>query len=209
MDFPFGLPVEVMPDGATWADQLALVRGWGEDAYALGVEFTRRCYRLLGRLHVRRRTDTETKAPFDCYHYRIIYQTFYGMRDVLGPLARSRGTAVLPFQYGRLARARRVVTEACPASVLKRVGLPSQNYKQAAGGPLTAKRLRVRRAVVEGLAGYIEVGPAARRVMMRNPGGDALDAVIAAAGVWDGWRQTDHAAVRRDGRYVREGRAYG
>ena len=34
-------------------------------------------------MHIRRLTDREAKAPFDCYHYRIIHQTFYGMRDVL------------------------------------------------------------------------------------------------------------------------------
>jgi hypothetical protein len=58
------------------------------------------------------------------------------MRDVLGPLLRHRSTAILPFHYRRLAAARRVVVETCPSSTLKRLGLPHQNYKQPAGGPL-------------------------------------------------------------------------
>ena len=46
-DFPFGLPVEVMPAGANWFDQLDWVRGWGEDAYGLGVECLRRAQAVV------------------------------------------------------------------------------------------------------------------------------------------------------------------
>src|SRR5205823_5434708 len=145
MDFPFGFPVEVLGPGVRWLGQLDFLRAWGEDAYGVGLEFLRRARRLGGPLHIRRLTDVEVKAPFDCYHYRIIYQTFYGMRDVLGSLLRHRGTAIVPFQYRRLAAACRVLVEACPASTLKRLGLPHQNYKQPQGGPLTPRRLRTRR----------------------------------------------------------------
>ena len=47
-----------------------------------------------------------------------------------------------------------------------------------------------------------------RRVMMRNGGGDALDAVIAGVGASCGWREADHAAIRRHPRYRREGRMF-
>ncbi len=70
LDFPFGLPVEVMGPGAGWAAQLDLVRAWGDDAYGLGLECLRRARALGGPMHIRRLTDAE--APFDCYHYRII-----------------------------------------------------------------------------------------------------------------------------------------
>jgi hypothetical protein len=72
MDFPFGLPLEVMPPGSGWLDQLAFLRDWGEDAYGAGLECLRRAKRLGGPMHIRRATDAEAKAPFDCYHYRII-----------------------------------------------------------------------------------------------------------------------------------------
>jgi hypothetical protein len=136
------------------------------------------------------------------------YQTFYGMRDVLGPLARLRGTAVLPFHYRRLASARRVLVEACPASTLKRLGLPHQNYKQPQGGPLTARRRSTRRRLLEGLGGHVLIEPAHRRVVMRNGGGDALDAVIAAVGAAQAWQAADHRGIARHPRYVREGRLY-
>ena len=208
MDFPFGLPIEVLANGDGWNSQLRFVRAWPEDAYALGLECVRRATALGGPMHIRRVTDGEAKAPFDCYHYRIIYQTFHGMRDVLVPLSRDRETAILPFQYRRLQNASRVLVESCPSSTLKRLGLPHQNYKQPQGGPLTGKRLRTRRAILEGLNFRVNIGDAHRRAIMRNGGGDALDSVIAAVGALEGWRDADHRAIRRHSRYPREGRLY-
>lgn len=208
MDFPFGFPIEVMAPGTRWPAQLEFLRAWGEDAYGVGLECLDRAKRLGGPMHIRRLTDHEAKAPFDCYHYRIIYQAFYGMRDVLGPLAGTRGTAILPFHYRRLPRARRALVESCPSSTLKRLGLPYQNYKQPAGGPLTPKRRRTRHAILAGLARHIQINDRHRRVMMRNGGGDALDAVIATVGGYQGWHAADHRAVARHPRYPREGRLY-
>jgi hypothetical protein len=208
MDFPFGLPIEVLDDGARWPDQLRLLRDWQDGAYALGLWCLDRAKRRGGEWHIRRTTDSEARAPFDGYHYRIIYQTFFGMRDVLGPLSRRRGTAVLPFHYARLGGARRVVLESCPGSTLKRWGAPHQNYKQPAGGPLTRVRRRTRHVILAALERQVEIPPQHRRAIMRNPGGDALDAVIAAAGAWQAWHASDHAAIARHPRYGREGYLY-
>lgn len=208
LDFPFGLPVEVIGFGEEWSSQFNFLREWGEDDYGVGLECIRRAKALGGPMHIRRLTDIEEKAPFDPYHYRIIYQTFYGMRDILGPLQRVRGTAILPFQYRRLPSARRVIVEACPASTLKRLGLPHQNYKQPEGGPLTTKRLRTRRDILKGLAEHVEITDSHRRIIMRNGGGDALDAVIAAIGAIRAWRTSDHLLISRHARYPREGRLY-
>jgi hypothetical protein len=208
LDFPFGLPVEVMSPGCPWEGQFGLIREWGDDAYGLGVECLRRAKALGGPGHIRRTTDVEARAPFDCYHYRIIYQTFHGMRDVLGPLLRHRGTAILPFHYRRLPRARRVLVEACPSSTLKRLRLSHQNYKQPAGGPLTLLRRRTRRGLLDALADLVDLSDVHRRVIMRNPGGDALDAVVAALGAAHAWETCDHRRVARHPRYRREGRLY-
>jgi uncharacterized protein DUF429 len=208
LDFPFGLPVEVVGERPVWSAQFEFLYEWGEDDYGVGLECIRRAEQLGREKHIRRLTDIEERAPFDPYHYRIIYQTFYGMRDVLGPLRRRRETAILPFQYRRLETARRVLVEACPASTLKRLRLPHQNYKQPEGGPLTRKRLRTRRAILDGLSAHVSIGDTDRRRIMRNGGGDALDAVLAAVGAARAWRETDHARVARHGRYPREGRLY-
>lgn len=208
LNFPFGLPVEVMARGCRWPGQFDFLAHRGEDAYAAGVECLRRARALGGPGHIRRLTDVEERTPFDAYHYRIIYQTFYGMRDVLGPLRRLARTAILPFQYRRLGRALRVVVEACPASTLKRLALPHQNYKQPAGGRLTRKRRRTRRAILNGLSAWVEIGAGHRLQIMRDGGADGLDAVLAGVGAWRCWCEYDHAAIGRQSRYAREGRHY-
>jgi hypothetical protein len=208
MDFPFGLPIEIMPTGSTWTDQLAWVAEHPGGAYELGEECVRRSVALRNTMHIRRETDTQAKAPFDCYHYRIIYQTYHGMRDVLLPLSRKRAVAIIPFQYRRLPRARRVVVEACPSSTLKRLALPHQNYKQPTGGPLTAKRLRTRRTLLDAVARRVRISAQHRRTIMRNPGGDALDAVIAALGAAESFRDADHPTISRHPRYPLEGYLY-
>ncbi len=207
-DVPFGLPVELFPDASPWAAQFDFLCDWGEEAYACGLECIRRALLVGDRMHLRRTTDTVAKAPFDGYHYRMIYQTFYGMRDVVLPLTRVPGTAVLPFHYRRLARAKRVVVECCPGSVLKKLGLPHQNYKQPAGGPLIEKRLRTRHVLHAALDELVVIPDRFRRVMMRNPGADALDSVIAAVGAARAVAAADHAAIARHPRYPREGHLY-
>src|SRR5215813_5382247 len=42
LDFPFGLPVEVMEPGARWTDQFDFLHEWGDDAYGAGLECLRR-----------------------------------------------------------------------------------------------------------------------------------------------------------------------
>jgi hypothetical protein len=212
-DCPFGMPLELFPPPAKWTDQFAFLAEYGADAYACGVECIARTKRmpagpLRTALHCRRQTDLDVKAPFDAFHYRMIYQTFFGIRDLVQPLALTPGTAVLPFQYRKLARAKRVAVECCPTSVLKKHGLPHQNYKQPKGGPLTRLRLCTRRAILAGMDKWVRIGERHRRAIMRNPGGDALDAVIAAVGALHGVREADHAAIARHDRFPREGRMY-
>jgi hypothetical protein len=212
VDACFGLPEPVLDalytPGATWPRLVREVAAWEDGAYAFGLAALAAARTLGGPMHIRRAADAAARAPFDPYHYRIIYQTFHAIRDVARPLARDARTAVLPFQYPRLAGARRVVLEACPASTLKRLGLPHQRYKQPAGGALTTERRRTRRAVLAGLAPHVAWDAAARRRMMRDPGGDALDAVLAAVGAWHAWRATDHGALARCATARREGHLY-
>lgn len=207
-DFPFGLPVELFPAGTPWADQFAFLAEWEDDAYGCGLECVRRATELFQRKHLMRAADTEARTPFDAFHYRIIYQTFFGMQDVVNPLRQAPGTAVLPFQYHKLRTAKRVVVECCPGSVLKRVGVPYQNYKQPAGGPLTRKRLKTRHAILDWLGGEVSIADRFRRVVMRNPGGDAMDAVIAAVGAARAVAAADHRAIARHPRYRHEGHLY-
>lgn len=101
-----------------------------------------------------------------------------------------------------------MLVEACPASTLKRLSLPHQNYKQLEAGRITPKRLRTRRVIVDEISRHVQITDTDRRRIMRNPGGDALDAVLAGLGAARSWAETDHRAVARHPRYKREGRLY-
>ena len=202
IDFPFGLPIQL--GFGDWPAQLDLVRAWDGGAYAFGLHCLETAKRHCDRPHVRRVTDVEQRAPFDCYHYRIIYQTFHGMRDVLAPLQRDKATAVLPFQPRKRDAARRLVVEACPSSTLKRLNLPHQNYKQPAGGPLTAKRRATRKVLLAAMRQQVVASETTWRRVVRNGGGDALDAIVAAVGGWHGLRAQGVAAARNP-RHRREG----
>jgi hypothetical protein len=218
MDFPFALPVEIVPCAHAFDDQLRTLARWRQGAYALGLDCVHRTKKyntrttngsaITPKLHIRRLTDTETRTPFDCYHYRIIYQTFHGMRDVLLPLRESQRTAILPFDYPHLRRARSAVIESCPGSTLRRLGWPHNNYKQPTGGPLTSKRRRTRRQILDLLAHHITIDPRHQRTIMRNPGADALDAVLATLAPALRWPHYDHRAIARHARYAREGHVY-
>jgi len=54
----------------------------------------------------------------------------------------------------------------------------------------------------------VEIAAGDRRRMARDPGGDALDAVIAAVGAASAWRQLDHRTIARSPRICREGYLY-
>jgi len=202
MDFPFGLPIELGLGG--WTDQLAAVRQFDGTAKDFGRHLVDVSRSVGETMHIRRTTDRETQTPFDCYHYRIIYQTYHGMGDVLAAIADAPATAVLPFQYRRLPRCRRVVVEACPSSTLKRLNLPHRLYKQSGGKPPDKIHQTTRREILRGLPD-LNFTAYQRRVMMTDPGGDALDAVIAAVGSWWAYQNRDHKTIRRHDRYPIEG----
>ena len=106
-----------------WSAQLEFLRGWGEDAYGVGLACLRRAPAQGHKGHIRRLTDIEVKAPWDTYAYRIIYQTFYGMRDVLGPLREGErlvaaGRSGDAGGVGRRRQERRVGTRRCCHSTI-------------------------------------------------------------------------------------------
>ncbi|MCM2373145.1 DUF429 domain-containing protein [Aporhodopirellula aestuarii] len=213
MDFPFGLPIEL--GLGDWPDQIRHVTDFDGDAQSYGRHLVKIARRLGDSMHIRRETDRETRTPFDCYHYRIIYQTFHGMRDVLARIAGNAHTLVMPFDSDRLDRGelkvmdvRRIVVEACPSSTLWRMSLPRQKYKQSGGKPPDEVRRKNRRVILTAISRVVEMSAYRRKVMMENPGGDALDAVIAAVGVWSAWNRDDHSEIARHSRYRQEGRVY-
>lgn len=226
MDFPFALPIEL--GGEDWLAQLERLPKHRVELAHPAAQFGRQlavtASRLVPHSRIRRKTEIETATPFDSYHYRIIYQTFHGMRDVLLPIAKTQGTAVIPFQYSQMSSAERIVLESCPASSLKRWALPRTCYKQTGGRPLEPihrlNRLKILRGIrvlpqltqspprTQGSGSSIGISQHRQRVIMQDPGGDALDAVLAGLGGWRAIHTVDHHATSRDSRYRFEGRVY-
>lgn len=206
IDAPFSLP-SALEKGATYAEELAYVATF-PDAQTLGRTLAEEARARFGKPHVRRRTDALARTPFDSYHYRIVHQTFVVMRDVCRPLLHDARTALLPFAYGRLPGAHRVVLETCPSSTLKRLGLPFRGYKDPGKASPSPEKVAVRRGILAAIEARARVPRALAERAMQDPGGDALDAMLAALGALEGFTREDHRALAEDASLVREGWVY-
>lgn len=237
MDFPFALPQTVVEEAAgpsadpSWRGQLEAVAALaGPDA------LRDRCREAAGGRELRRATDQEAATPFSPYNLRLYKQTFYGMTGVLLPLSRHREVAILPQDPlpgasvgrggctpaggGSLVGSPPVgadpgprpgaphiyVLEVCPASLLRRMGLEPRGYKGRGEAEVRRRRELLRDFVKAEL-----VRPLPRSLRERiaaDPGGDALDAVLAAVAAWRGTREYDHEKLHKDRRYRLEGHVY-
>ncbi len=170
IDFPFGLPVETT-GGERWTE---FARAFG-DRYEDAGAFRDSCRKKCRGRERRRAADDEARAPFSPWNLRVYRQTFFGVRDLLAPLVRERRARVVPMQ--RPLADLPAVVEACPASTLKAAGLYVP-YKGAA--PSLA---RARRRIVNWIeaAARVDLSPGARATNVADPGGDALDSVLAAS----------------------------
>ena len=172
-DFPFSLPRDLIA-AESWAEFVTEF----PERYGTESEFRERCLatavETAGRKELRRRTDVEARAPFCAYNLRIFRQTYYGIRDVLGPLVADNLVNVPPLHYSEDDAP--WVMEVCPASTLKASGLYG-SYKDARGS------VEARESILDALKDSGRVtfrdGGVRDRVLADRQG-DALDSVIAA-----------------------------
>jgi hypothetical protein len=170
LDFPFALPKALVKEH-TWEEFVVSF----EDRYKSPEEFRKICKLAGGSKELRRFTDIEARTPFSPYNLRLYRQTYFGIRDVLGPLIRDTSVCVLPMQNPLPGRA--WVVEICPASTLKRENL-GLSYK-GRGEIKTTARARILEGIEK--TGVLKIKDSAlRSTVLENPGGDALDSVIAA-----------------------------
>ncbi len=191
-DFPFGLPEKLVKE-RTWEKFVAAFR----KTYADPESFRHACFKAAGCSELKRLTDRECQSPFSPYNLRLYRQTYYGIRDFLGPVVAKRLACVSPMQ--RPAQGKPWVIEVCPAATLKREGLYRWSYKGK-----TRKHRAARRRILEGIerGGLVRVAvPDIRGRVLDDHEGDALDSVIAALAAF--------RAVRRPEKpYALEGRTY-
>lgn len=172
LDFPFSLPAELL-DGDDWLSFATdFHRRWPDpDA------FRNACRSRTDNRELKRQCDREARTPFAAYNLRLYRQTYFGIAHLLAPLARAGSVSIAPL----VCRPQAAVTlvEACPASLLKRLETyPSYKGRSSAH---TASRVRI----VDKLAEHGVVLP--RNVTdaaVGQSGGDALDAIVAAACAW-------------------------
>ena len=169
-DFPFSLPRELV-DASDWR-RFAL----GYKARFPSPENFRETLmdRTAGR-EFKRQTDRIARTPFNSYNLRLYRQTWWGIAHVLSPLIAEEAIVVRPQQSAR--RKRPQVLEVCAACTLKSIDLyPS--YKGRDAGAQKSRRL-----ILDGLIDgkYLEApNSPLRATLIKNKGGDALDALIGA-----------------------------
>ncbi|WP_053949140.1 DUF429 domain-containing protein [Halolamina sediminis] len=191
LDFSFGLPstlLDAMEDSpGHWTVFLDAFPPAGcADPGAFeewGKERTRRATDG-DRAFLKRETDTPVGAssPYGFIGSTI---TFYGIRDVLAPLVRGSDggeavATVAPMQTSTFEPPLTLL-ETYPAGVLDDLGLQRRNYKGASDAERAARRENL-----EGLTSSVDVSvyDDDRTTIVDDTGGDALDAVVAAAATY-------------------------
>jgi hypothetical protein len=193
LDFPFSLPRQRIPYPT-----------WEAFAAAFAVDYpTADTLYTAGRaapVPSRRATDLDARTPFSPQNLRLYRQTYYGIRDLLAPLAAAGSARVTPMQPP--APGVPTLLEICPASTLKREGL-YRPYK----GKREAERQQ-RGVILDALDGFgVRVDDTARTLALDDTEGDALDSIIAALGAWRAARDPAGLEARDDMERV-EGRVY-
>lgn len=178
LDFPFSVHRRLVEP---WGDWAAFAQGLGP-RFGGPEAFRRACASRGREVELRRACDEAT--PWAPHNLRLFRQTYYGISRVLAPLAEA-GASVVPLHRGRGPW----LLEVCPAVALARLGL-RRPYKGRG-----AARARHRRVVVDALRGRgFVVPPGMAGMALRDRGGDALDALVAA---WATWRSFPRAARLR------------
>jgi hypothetical protein len=118
-----------------------------------------------------RQTDREARTPFAPCNLRIYRQTYYGIRDLLAPLAATGQARILPFHDP--ASDLPGLIEVCPASLLKARGW----YIPYKGPDRRPARARLLDRLIEN---DIVISASFQIAILDDPEGDALDSVIAA-----------------------------
>lgn len=195
VDSPFGLPRQLVA-ASSWPDFVAGFPTRFPDPEA----FRDACRAAAGGRELRRDCDREAKTPFAAYNLRLYRQTWWVIAGLLHPLVLSGRAMAVPMQPPEQSLP--VLLEACPASSLKRRGVYG-SYKGTSGGHHAARRRIVAAMIDDGL----RIPAPLRTAVVDDPGGDALDAVVAG---WATWRaaQTDGAFEARNEADRLEARVY-
>jgi hypothetical protein len=167
IDAPNSLPREFAPSG--WESWFA---GFAT-AHESAEHFREACRRATGGKESKRPCDVIARTPFAAWNLRLYRQTWHSLIDLYGPLLAANAVTVAPFQ--RADRKRPRLAEICPASTLKHLGL----YGSYKGRRFIDARRGLLREMTARAA--LQMPRRLREQAIEDPGGDALDAIIALA----------------------------
>jgi hypothetical protein len=168
MDFPFSLPHRLL-SSSDWSSFISDFPG----KYPSAGHFREEMRSLSPDQELKRLTDIEVRAPFCVYNLRLYRQTYFGIRDVLGPLVAEDLACVLPMQEP--VSNKPWLIEVCPASTLKKEGLYIP-YKGRSSRVSESRKYILEEMVDRG----ISIPSHIKDTALANTDGDALDSVIAA-----------------------------
>jgi hypothetical protein len=168
MDFPFSLPHQLLSS----SDWKSFISGF-PGKYPSAEHFREEMRALSPDHELKRLTDSQVRAPFCVYNLRLYRQTYFGIRDVLGPLVTENSACVLPMQEP--VSNKPWLIEVCPASTLKKEGLYI-SYKGKSFRDSEARKYILEEMLDRG----ISISPHIKDTAISNTDGDALDSIIAA-----------------------------
>lgn len=134
IDFPFGLARQTCTN-LNLAMDVAYSQIWARVAEAADAQVFRRQARAgqfgpgSERDH-KRNIDRQMRTPFAPINLRMYRQTFFGQAMVLHPASQNNpDICFLPWTIGDTKEGQPRIGEGCPASMLKKLGWPSDGYK--------------------------------------------------------------------------------
>jgi hypothetical protein len=198
-DFPFGVP-GVLVRQRNWQTFVSVFSSLYKDPDY----FREACFKKAGGRELKRATDKLARTPFSSYNRRVYKQTYFGITEILQPLVQNDSARVLPMQ--KPFHGKPWVMEICPASNLKAFGLYSIHYK-GKGKQHREGRQKIVESFSKAFPFQLTDHDVERRVV-ENPGGDALDSIIAAAGTFQALRRKDLFAPRYCNTWNVEGYVY-
>lgn len=191
LDFPFGLPVELLRRGGAPCTNLAETHAFTR---AIPKEdFRTRCMAFwnAGPAGTSKFRETEIAVGSGWFDWfmQLFRQTWSGQVEVLCSLLDAKvPVAILPWDHDK-AYATQVV-EGFPRASLRHRGLPASGYKS-----VTAGSRKVRRIIIDGLVAQgLPLDATIRREAEEDPNGDLIDALILLLAGRDALSR-DHAAL--------------
>ena len=178
LDFSFGLPAELLPaEVGGWVESVEWFAETfaGADAPAMRETLKERARACeVDGVELKRRTDDAVGANSP-YSFITYYQTLYGVRDLLAPLAAYGAVSVPPME----APGESIVIEIYPAGTLRRLGTVDEGYKEPTD-EAAARRETILGALSAATELEVDLPASVRERALEDDGGDALDSVVAA-----------------------------